>query len=544
MTKKSRLGQGLGALFPDIPGNNRSQRPSDSSIIDHNNGAAPEDVSPKSGTSAEETVLPDKSSNAHVTVSKNTSNATGRSVSRETSTKKASKRRSIPSLEAIAHPSDVFFDATVQDHNDNTKDASSSSARSATRWKLTEDEGSVVGLATIRHQSVGQGREGDVDDEADSTLTKNNNDSVAQFDNLHENAEPRYDGLDTRGKTLDVASDVPGSGVARTQSDDSTSDDSVEKDVDDKSNGLSVVQGGYLDELAIADITPNSQQPRTIFDEEDLRELADSIRQVGVLQPVVVRKIDTTIDSGVRNGSSATGDDGPHVSRETSAQYELIMGERRWRASQLAGLDTIPAIVKTTADDYMLRDALLENLHRVELNPLEEAAAFQQMMDDFGLTQAELSTSVSLSRPQISNTLRLLKLPPTIQKQVASGVLSAGHARALLSLPSAADMEKLARRIIAEGLSVRSTEEIVAVQSGAVGEKKSAKRPNAWEGSQQRQRLENRLDTKVTITGSTKHGKIHIVYSSPEDMERIVNLLDPKGANNSEDKASKSDNWI
>ena len=209
------------------------------------------------------------------------------------------------------------------------------------------------------------------------------------------------------------------------------------------------------------------------------------------------------------------------------SMYELIMGERRWRASQIAGLKTIPAIVKTTADDDMLRDALLENLHRVALNPLEEAAAYQQMIDDFGLTQAQLSKSVSKSRPQIANTLRLLNLPAAVQKKVASGLLSAGHARALLGLPTEADMEQLATRIIAEGLSVRSTEEIVSMKAAESDQPKKPKasKLNPWAGTPVQVGLEQRFGTKVSIKGSKKHGRIEIVFKSEDDMERIVDLL-------------------
>lgn len=290
---------------------------------------------------------------------------------------------------------------------------------------------------------------------------------------------------------------------------------------------LKPVEGGYLAELKLSDIGPNAQQPRTVFDEDDLNELAASIKEVGVLQPIVVRKRSAEAITAVKQ----------HVSRETSnpfegrldSTYELIMGERRWRASQLAGLETIPAIVKTTSDDEMLRDALLENLHRVALNPLEEAAAYQQMIKEFGLTQAELSKSVSKSRPQIANTLRLLNLPASVQKRVAAGVLSAGHARALLALEDAEAMDKLATRIIAEGLSVRSTEEIVAMSNDQGGQRKSpkAKRPNPWADSPIQQRLENHFDTKVAIKGTPKHGRIEITFSSPEDMDRILNLLAP-----------------
>lgn len=273
---------------------------------------------------------------------------------------------------------------------------------------------------------------------------------------------------------------------------------------------LKPVKGGYLAYLKPLDIVPNAHQPRTIFDEDELRELASSIKEVGVLQPIVVRPID---DADKNNNQIA--------------HYELIMGERRWRASQIAGLDTVPAIVRTTADENMLRDALLENLHRVALNPLEEAAAYSQMIDDFGLTQVQLSKSVSKSRPQIANTLRLLNLPASVQKHVAAGVLSAGHARALLGLENPEDMEELAKRIIAEGLSVRSTEEIVSLKTENTSEvtRTRTRRNNPWASSDIRKQLESKFATKVAIKGGENHGRIEIVFSSPEEMRRIFDLL-------------------
>ena len=288
------------------------------------------------------------------------------------------------------------------------------------------------------------------------------------------------------------------------------------------------VQGGYLVELRLSDVGPNLHQPRTIFDEDDLRELAESIKEVGVLQPIVVRKRpQSQIEAARREAAAKPAEPHNMFDGRMDSMYELIMGERRWRASQIAGLKTIPAIVKTTADDDMLRDALLENLHRVALNPLEEAAAYQQMIDDFGLTQAQLSKSVSKSRPQIANTLRLLNLPAAVQKKVASGLLSAGHARALLGLPTEADMEQLATRIIAEGLSVRSTEEIVSMKAAESDQPKKPKasKLNPWAGTPVQVGLEQRFGTKVSIKGSKKHGRIEIVFKSEDDMERIVDLL-------------------
>lgn len=306
----------------------------------------------------------------------------------------------------------------------------------------------------------------------------------------------------------------------------------VKKNEDAKNNEpeLLPVQGGYLVELRLSDVGPNLYQPRTIFDEDDLRELADSIKEVGVLQPIVVRKRPLAQIEAARKENAASNDESHNMfDGRMDSMYELIMGERRWRASQIAGLKTIPAIVKTTADDDMLRDALLENLHRVALNPLEEAAAYQQMIDDFGLTQAQLSKSVSKSRPQIANTLRLLNLPATVQKKVASGLLSAGHARALLGLPAEADMEQLATRIIAEGLSVRSTEEIVSMKAAESDQPKKAKtnKLNPWAGTPMQLGLEKKFGTKVSIKGSKEHGRIEIVFKSEDDMKRIIDMLIP-----------------
>lgn len=306
----------------------------------------------------------------------------------------------------------------------------------------------------------------------------------------------------------------------------------VKKNEDVKNDELELlpVQGGYLVELRLSDVGPNLHQPRTIFDEDDLRELADSIKEVGVLQPIVVRKRPLAQIEAARKENAAINDESHNMfDGRMDSMYELIMGERRWRASQIAGLKTIPAIVKTTADDDMLRDALLENLHRVALNPLEEAAAYQQMIDDFGLTQAQLSKSVSKSRPQIANTLRLLNLPATVQKKVASGLLSAGHARALLGLPTEADMEQLATRIISEGLSVRSTEEIVSMKAAESDQPKKAKtnKLNPWAGTPMQLGLEKKFGTKVSIKGSKEHGRIEIVFKSEDDMKRIVDMLIP-----------------
>ncbi|MCV2392848.1 ParB/RepB/Spo0J family partition protein [Actinotalea sp. M2MS4P-6] len=269
------------------------------------------------------------------------------------------------------------------------------------------------------------------------------------------------------------------------------------------------VPGAHFAEIPLSAVTPNPRQPRSVFDEDALDELSRSIREIGVLQPIVVRQ--------------TSGGDTP--------QFELIMGERRWRASQAAGLDTIPAIVRETEDEHLLRDALLENLHRSQLNPLEEAAAYQQLLDDFSCTHEELADRIHRSRPQISNTLRLLKLPPLVQRRVAAGVLSAGHARALLGLPDAAAMERLAQRIVAEGLSVRATEEIVALGGDEDAPKPAARRPRAGGRNAALDdlatRLSDRWDTRVKVALGRTKGRLTIEFASVQDLNRILDMVSP-----------------
>jgi ParB family chromosome partitioning protein len=268
---------------------------------------------------------------------------------------------------------------------------------------------------------------------------------------------------------------------------------------------LAAVPGAQFAEIDVDKISPNPKQPRTVFDEEAMEELVHSVKEIGLLQPIVVRKL--------------SGD-----------KYELVMGERRWRATQQAGLTTIPAIVRDTQDDVMLRDALLENLHRSQLNPLEEAAAYQQMLDDFGCTQEVLATRIGRSRPQISNTLRLLKLPAGVQRRVAAGVLSAGHARALLGLPSGDAIERLAQRIVAEGLSVRTVEEIVALGDMNAEDPTPQRRRNkpvAPRLVDLADRLSDRFETRVKVDLGKSKGRITVEFATLDDLERIVTLMDP-----------------
>jgi ParB family chromosome partitioning protein len=296
-------------------------------------------------------------------------------------------------------------------------------------------------------------------------------------------------------------------------------------DAPDHSVQLAPVPGASYGEIPIEAIRPNPRQPRTVFDEDELAELVHSIREIGVLQPVVVRPIAPDEPAGTDGEARPDG---------VQPAYELIMGERRWRASREAGRTTIPAIVKETEDDDLLRDALLENLHRSQLNALEEAAAYQQLLEDFGCTHDELAGRIGRSRPQISNTLRLLKLPPLVARRVAAGVLSAGHARALLALDDGAQMERLAQRIVAEGLSVRNVEEIVAV-GGEQGSASKPRRPRAGGRHPQLDdlaaRLSDRFDTRVNIALGQRKGKLTVEFASVEDLHRIVDLLgvDPRG---------------
>ncbi|GAA4748056.1 ParB/RepB/Spo0J family partition protein [Nocardioides endophyticus] len=269
-------------------------------------------------------------------------------------------------------------------------------------------------------------------------------------------------------------------------------------------SGLAPVAGAYFAEIPVGLIQPNRVQPRQVFDEEAMAELVHSIREIGVLQPVVVRR------------------HGPD-------DYELVMGERRWRASQQAGLEMVPAIVRETDDVDMLRDALLENLHRSQLNPLEEAAAYAQMLDDFGCTHEELASRIGRSRPQISNTLRLLKLTPAVQRRVAAGVLSAGHARSLLAISDPEVQDRLAARVVAEGISVRALEEIVAMRDAdGPAPRVVRKKPVAPGLVDLAERLSDRFETRVKIDLGRSKGKVTVEFGSIDDLQRIVDIMDPR----------------
>jgi ParB family chromosome partitioning protein len=278
---------------------------------------------------------------------------------------------------------------------------------------------------------------------------------------------------------------------------------SSSSDDDETYEGVDSIPDTEFGEIDVDLIDANPRQPRTVFDEDLLAELVHSIREIGVLQPVVVRQKPSD-----RN------------------RFELIMGERRLRATKDAGLSTIPAIIRYVEDTDLLRDALLENLHRAELNPLEEAAAYGQLLEDFGCTQEELSERIGRSRPQISNTLRLLRLPPLVQRRVAAGVISAGHARAILGLRDPEHMEVLAQRIVAEGLSVRASEEaVVLLNRGDSVNVSRATSKVSPEFLAVAERLGDRLETKVNISVGKKKGKLSVEFANQEDLDRILALL-------------------
>lgn len=282
--------------------------------------------------------------------------------------------------------------------------------------------------------------------------------------------------------------------------------------------------GAHFAEVPLDAITPNPRQPREVFDEDALAELVTSIREVGLLQPVVVRQL------------------GPE-------RYELIMGERRWRACREAGLERIPAIVRATDDEKLLLDALLENLHRAQLNPLEEAAAYDQLLKDFNCTHDQLADRIGRSRPQVSNTLRLLRLSPPVQRRVAAGVLSAGHARALLSVEDSEEQDRLAHRIVAEGLSVRAVEEIVTLLGSRPTSAPKSKGPRAGTRlspalTDLASRLSDRFETRVKVDLGQKKGKIVVEFASIEDLDRILGTLAPGEGRVMEKESSEEDEQV
>lgn len=394
----------------------------------------------------------------------------------------------------VSRPVDLFFPEGRRktDPSEDTAGTQSSKPAADKPTATTSSKPSAAKPSSAK-SAAGKGTD------AGSPASKPSTAAKAKTETPATSAGTSDDAVDTGQKPTDSPEAAASADAAGGLSENPVWDDGVD---------LVEVPGVRFAEIPVTDIHPNRKQPRSVFDEDDMAELVHSVREIGVLQPIVVRK---------------STEDG-------SEPFELVMGERRWRAVQAAGLETIPAIVRDTTDDDLLRDALLENLHRSQLNPLEEAAAYQQLLEDFGTTHEQLADRIGRSRPQVSNTLRLLKLPPLVQRRVAAGVLSAGHARALLALPDAAAMERLAQKIVAEGMSVRATEEAVTLyQDPAKPPKNNIPRPGA-----RHERLDylasslsDRLDTNVKISLGVRKGKVSIEFASVEDLNRIMEVLAP-----------------
>jgi ParB family transcriptional regulator, chromosome partitioning protein len=509
--KRRALGRGLGALIPSTPAGESGSRPVD--VFFKDNSAARARSTSYDGVSRETTpgssprVAPPAPSSPAPDVSRETAPQGGRTddtdatradrdgdspsgagdVSRETNTESAEEASPGEDVAARADPA----------QGDVSRETGGDDAVSRDEWSgLPAESGQGGSVVLESRASAPQERDG-----AGETTEPDVLDAVTPNTVMSDRSD------------VNTAPGAPTPGVAGS---------SAEPEQPEGFEGLAPVPGARFAELPVLAIRPNPRQPRTVFDDEDMAELAHSIREIGVLQPVVVRPIPADELDQV-DVVESTGE---------RPRFELIMGERRWRATQEAGLDTIPAIIKETHDDDLLRDALLENLHRSQLNALEEAAAYQQLLDDFGCTHDQLATRIGRSRPQISNTLRLLKLPPLVQRRVAAGVLSAGHARALLGLADGASMERLAQRIVAEGLSVRTVEEIVTL--GSNDAPRPARRPRAGARHPQLDdlaaRLSDRFDTRVSIALGQRKGKLTVEFASVDDLNRIVDLLGADGA--------------
>ena len=503
--KRRALGRGLGALIPSTPPGENGSRPVDVFFKDNSAGRARPSVF---GPIARDGDAGDVSRETRPNGEAAPTTSSPTEVSRETVPAESDGRSGSDDTQMSG------FSATVVAENENS-DASVASDEGftgnddAAQSSDREIDSSVPSVAERAGESTPEPEsvpshddvpqpEGDVTEPLAEAHREEGAPESVMSDRSEANGTSAAPGSAQDGLVLDaVDSDTSAAGVP---------------DLD----GLAPVPGAWFAELPVQSIRPNPRQPRTVFDDDEMAELAHSIAEIGVLQPVVVRPIpaDELADVVVQPG-------------QEQPTYELIMGERRWRATQEAGLGTIPAIIKETHDDDLLRDALLENLHRSQLNALEEAAAYQQLLDDFGCTHDELATRIGRSRPQISNTLRLLKLPPLVQRRVAAGVLSAGHARALLGLADGAAMERLAQRIVAEGLSVRNVEEIVTI--GSSDAPRPARRPRAGARHPQLDdiaaRLSDRFDTRVSIALGQRKGKLTVEFASVDDLNRIVELL-------------------
>lgn len=414
----------------------------------------------------------------------------------------------IPAATTGGRPIDVFFPEQPAPSQDEGKSAEQAQPQQTTRIRTDtpariepDSSSSADKNATLTHTPKASGTKA-----ATPATTHTSPSATATKAPPNSRQASAKTDVDKGAKPAPNSANTSKAGTTRTTSSDSS--DTTTAGSNGETEDLVAVPGAVFAEIPVTSVVANRRQPRQTFDEDELAELAASIREVGVLQPVVVRRLD----------------------HDDEAAFELIMGERRLRAAQLADQEAIPAIVRDVDDNSLLRDALLENLHRTQLNPLEEAAAYQQLLDDFDCTQEELAGRIARSRPQISNTLRLLKLPGPVQRRVAASVLSAGHARALLGLTDPAAMERLAQRIVAEGLSVRATEEVITLGEEPM-EPELRRRPRRGEHTEGLDRLATRLadrfDTRVKIGLGQRKGKINIEFASIEDLNRILTVLAP-----------------
>lgn len=442
-------------------------------------------------------------------------NRTGGRTAAKPTTKPAQKTKTASNKGSGGVGSNKKSDAAADDSDDGAvqltpaEDQNASHAAPSNGSSRTETsvDGVYVSRETVREQAASEHTSSAISDEEDPDRGSPHVDRP-DADQLN--------GVSATGKAVETTASVDGAMPRPTGADDAELREHALKDLsapdvpretdgdaDDASADLVAVPGTTFGEISLDRIRPNPRQPRDVFDEDALDELITSIREIGVLQPVVVRR-----------------------RADAPGQYELIMGERRFRASKDAGKATIPAIVRETSNDDLLRDALLENLHRVDLNPLEEAAAYSQLLEDFNCTQEELSERIGRSRPQISNTIRLLKLPAMVQRRVAAGVLSSGHARALLGLNDGANMEVLAQRVVAEGLSVRATEEaVILLNRGDRSAVSRGTREPDPELAELARSLGDRLDTRVNLVMGKRKGKLSVEFANGEDLSRILSLL-------------------
>lgn len=493
------LGRGLGALIPgieDIPPE-KAERPLDVFFPESSGASAGTNAGASSvrGGSARDLLSPGRET---------------RIVSRET--KRAKATREVRQDTGRDDNRNVSRETLIVPGASKTADTEKSHVMETSAAQNIIADAPIVSRETIASD---QGQDRGVATESD-LLSETHSTSPQQGSERHDSPSAAREEIVSRETIEETAQ------LAMQELPDGALQQPDHYEIDSDHEELVPVPGATFGAIPTAWIIPNLKQPRDVFAEEELFELAQSIREVGVLQPIVVRAI--TAETLAEPGQAARLEDA--LKEQPNARYELIMGERRWRAASLAQLPEIPAIIRNTDEDELLREALIENLHRVQLNPLEEAAAYNQLLEDFSYTQEELSKKIHKSRSQVANTLRLLKLPSSVQWKVAANVLSAGHARALLSLSKQSEMEALADRIVAEGLSVRATEEIIRF-GRQERPKRTHSKPYVPPAAQRvAEAFAAKLDTSVKITVGANKGRLIIEYADADDLNRIAAILD------------------